>query len=206
MSFGSNLRTARIARNLTQKELADKIGAKHNSISNWENDQNKPDPDLIEIICGVLEITPNYLFSSGTAKSVFDNKGVMPAPRMTKKPLIGNIACGDPILAVENFDGYVDTPEDIHCDFALRCKGDSMIGARIHDGDVVYIRQQDDVENSEIAAVIIDEEEVTLKRVYKLPHGMILQAENPAFAPIQINGGHSARIIGKAVGFTSIIK
>ena len=206
MSFGSNLRNARIAKNMTQKELAIKIGAKHNSISNWENDQNKPDPDLIEIICGVLEITPNYLFSTDNAKLIFDTSGILPIPRTTKKPLLGTIACGDPILAVENFDGYVDTPEDIHCDFALRCKGDSMIGARIHDGDVVYIRQQDDVENSERAAVIIDEEEVTLKRVYKLSHGMILQAENPAFAPIQINGSHSARIIGKAVGFTSIIK
>ena len=70
----------------------------------------------------------------------------------------------------------------------------------------VYIRQQDDVENSEIAAVIIDEEEVALKRVYKLPHGMILQADKPAYAPIQINSSHLARIIGEAVGFTSIIK
>jgi len=206
MSFGSNLKNARIAKDLTQKELADMIGAKHNSISNWENDQNKPDPDLIELICGVLDITPNYLFRSDTDSSVFNYPGVIPTPRMIKKPLLGAIACGDPILAVENLDGYVDTPEGIHCDFALRCKGDSMVGARIHDGDVVYIRLQDDIETGEIAAVIIDEEDVTLKRVYKLDHGMILQAENPAYAPIQINGGHSARIFGKAVGFTSIIK
>lgn len=206
MSFGSNLKNARIAKGLTQKELADMIGAKHNSISNWENDQNKPDPDLIELICGVLGITPNYLFRADTVNSVFNYPSTIPTPRMIKKPLLGAIACGDPILAVENLDGYVDAPEDIHCDFALRCKGDSMVGARIRDGDIVYIRQQDDVETGEIAAVIIDEEEVTLKRVYKLPHGMILQAENPAYAPIQINGSHSARIIGKAVGFTSIIK
>lgn len=207
MSFGSNLKRARIAKGLTQKELAAMIDARHNSVSNWENDQNKPDPDTIEILCGVLEITPNYLFDTGVKNlDVFSLPGVLPLPRTIKKPRLGTIACGDPILAVENIDGYDDIPVGVHCDFTLLCKGDSMIGARIHDGDVVYIRQQEDVENSEIAAVIIDEEEVTLKRVYKLAHGMILQAENPAYAPIQINGSHSARILGKAVGFFSVIK
>ena len=206
MSFGNNLKKARVSKGLTQKELAEKIGARHNSISNWENDQNKPDPDTIEVLCGVLEITPNYLFDSIQGKSIFDLPGIKPLPQTVKKPRLGTIACGDPILAVENIESYDDVPVSIHCDFTLLCKGDSMIGARIHDGDVVYIRQQEDVDNSEIAAVIIDEEDVTLKRVYKLAHGMILQAENPAYAPIQINGSHSARILGKAVGFFSVIK
>lgn len=62
-TFGSRLREARKAKDITQKQLADKIGAKHNSISNWENDQNRPDPDTIELICGVLDIDPNYLLS-----------------------------------------------------------------------------------------------------------------------------------------------
>lgn len=205
MTFGSKLKDARRNKGYTQKELADLVGATNTAVSNWENDINKPDMDMVEKLCGALSVSPKYFFSL-EAEIPINYPGVIPTPRMTKKPLLGAIACGDPILAVENLDGYVDTPEDIHCDFALRCKGDSMVGARIHDGDVVYIRLQDDIENSEIAAVIIDEEEVTLKRVYKLPHGMILQAENPAYAPIQINGSHSARIIGKAVGFTSIIK
>ncbi|HWQ97446.1 MAG TPA: S24 family peptidase [Clostridia bacterium] len=81
-----------------------------------------------------------------------------------------------------------------------------MIGAWIHDGDVVYIRQQPDVENNEIAAVIIDEENVTLKRVYHNGDYLVLMSENPTYAPIIINGDHIARIIGKAVGFTSILK
>ncbi len=137
---------------------------------------------------------------------IFDLPGIMPIPRTVRKPLLGNIACGEPILAIENLDGYVDTPEDIHCDFALRCKGDSMVGARIHDGDVVYIRQQDDVEEHEIAAVIIDEEGATLKRVRREGHFLFLMAENPAYPTIIVNGEHTARIIGKAVGFFSIIK
>ena len=205
VSFGSNLKAARVKKGLTQKELAALIGAKHNSVSNWENDQNKPDPDLIEIICGVLEITPNYLFNSDTMSSIMSLPGVLPLPHTVKKPRLGVIACGDPILAIENHDGYDDVPDNIHCDFTLKCKGDSMIGARIHDGDVVYIRQQPDVENNEIAAVMIDEEEVTLKRVYHDGDRLVLMAENPTFPPIIVNGEHTARIIGKAVGFTSII-
>jgi len=205
MTFGNKLKEARKKKGYTQKELADLIDATNTAISNWENDINKPDMDMVENLCGALSVSPKYFFSNDTS-DILSLPGIMTLPLTTKKPLLGNIACGDPILAVENLDGYVDVPDGIHCDFALRCKGDSMTGARIFDGDVVYIRQQDDVENSEIAAVIIDEEEVTLKRVYKLAHGMILQAENPAYAPIQINGAHSARILGKAVGFFSLIK
>ena len=205
MTFGCKLKEARKMKGYTQKELADLIGATNTAVSNWENDINKPDMDMIESLCGALSVSPKYFFSNDPSR-IFDLPGIMSLPQTVKKPRLGTIACGDPILAVENIESYDDVPAGIHCDFTLLCKGDSMIGARIHDGDVVYIRQQDDVDNSEIAAVIIDEEEVTLKRVYKLAHGMILQAENPAYAPIQINGSHSARIIGKAVGFTSIIK
>ena len=66
MTFGKRLRASRNAKGFTQKQLADKIGAKHNSISDWENDKNKPDPDTIELLCGVLEITPNYLLNTNS--------------------------------------------------------------------------------------------------------------------------------------------
>ena len=66
MTFGKRLRASRNAKGFTQKQLADKIGAKHNSISDWENDKNKPDPDTIELLCGVLEITPNYLLAANS--------------------------------------------------------------------------------------------------------------------------------------------
>ena len=165
----------------------------------------KPRLETIRAIAKALDHTLDD-FSEDAAKSVMTLPGVLPVSHMTKKPRFGAIACGDPILAVENVDGYDDVPDDIHCDFTLICKGDSMIGARIHDGDVVYIRQQPDVENNEIAAVIIDEESVTLKRVYRNDGYLVLLSENPSFAPIVINGDHTARIIGKAVGFTSVLK
>ena len=165
----------------------------------------KPSLETIRAIAKALDITLDDFSKDGT-KSIMTLPGVMPIPRMIKKPRVGAIACGDPILAFENVDGYDDVPDSIHCDFTLVCRGDSMIGARILDGDIVYIRQQPDVENNEIAAVIIDEDSVTLKRVYHNGDNLVLMSENPVYAPIIINGDHTARILGKAVGFTSTLK
>lgn len=121
--------------------------------------------------------------------------------------IIGTIACGTPILAEQNIECDVDIPEHIHADFALRCKGDSMINARIYDGDIVYIRSQPEVENGEIAAVEIDGEG-TLKCVYIFPDQVVLQAENPRYEPRIYKGAQLAdlRILGKAVGFTAQIQ
>lgn len=129
--------------------------------------------------------------------------GFEPMPKMKKVPLIGAIACGEPITAIENREGEIDAPEDMNCDFALRCEGDSMIGAGIHDGDAVYIRIQPEVENGEIAAVRIGDE-ATLKRVYLHSDYIELRPENSAYESIirrreEMNDVH---IEGKAVGYT----
>ena len=132
---------------------------------------------------------------------------IIPFPEMNKVPLIGAIACGAPILAQEHVEDYVDMPRHIHADFALTCKGDSMINARIFDGDIVYIRQQDTVENGEIAAVLLDCE-ATLKRVKLYPDHISLEPENPQYRPIVLWGEdmNTVSIIGKAVAFTSTIR
>lgn len=129
--------------------------------------------------------------------------GFEPMPKMKKVPLIGAIACGEPITAMENREGEIDVPEDISCDFALRCKGNSMIGAGIHDGDAVYIRIQPEVENGQIVAVRIGDE-ATLKRVYLHTDYIELRPENPDYESIirrreEMNDVH---IEGKAVGYT----
>jgi len=127
---------------------------------------------------------------------------------MNRIPHDGTSACATPILAQENIECHVDIPEYINADFALRCKGDSMIGARIYDGDIVYIRQQPDVIDGEIAAVLIDDE-ATLKRVYKIGSRRLeLRAENPSFPVLKYEGKTLAevKIIGKAVYFTSAVR
>ena len=123
-------------------------------------------------------------------------------------PLLGAIACGEPILAQADTDTFAVVGSAIECDFALRCQGDSMIGARIYDGDVVFIKKQEYVDDGTIAAVLLDDD-ATLKRVYKLADGRVeLRAENPRFKSIIVGGEgetRTFRILGKAVAFQSLI-
>ena len=131
--------------------------------------------------------------------------GAMPVT-IRRVPLLGTIACGEPILAEADLDTFAVVGNAIECDFALRCQGDSMINARIFDGDVVFIRKQEYVDDGTIAAVLIDDE-ATLKRVYKLSDGRIeLRAENPLYKPIMVGGEgetRTFRVLGKAVAFQS---
>ena len=117
-------------------------------------------------------------------------------------PLLGAIAAGAPIYAEQEL-AVADCDAEIHCDFALRVRGDSMAGARIYDGDVVFIRRQDDVADGQIAAVIIDDE-ATLKRVYHVKNGLQLLSENPKYPPMMFTLAEcgAIRILGLAVGFT----
>ena len=205
MTFGQRLRVARKEKKLTQKELASKIQAAHNSISNWENDQNMPDPETIQNLCWALDVQPNYFFNIEVPSLP---KNIIPTPGVRQIPLLGAIACGAPILADEHIEDYVDIPKHIHADFALTCKGDSMINARIFDGDIVYIRQQDMVENGEIAAVLNGDGEATLKRVRLFEDHISLEPENPMHRPQTYwnEEMNSVRIIGKAVAFTSTVR
>jgi repressor LexA len=134
--------------------------------------------------------------------------GFQPIPSTSKRPRLGVISCGNPIDTPENFDGYDDVPDMFDCDFTLVCEGDSMMGARICDGDIVYIKQQPTIENGQIAAVLIDGDEKLLKRVYITDESIILQAENPAYPPRSYHREDMNRvsIIGKVVGFTSMVK
>ena len=132
---------------------------------------------------------------------------IIPMPETRRIPLVGAIACGEPILAEENIEEYINIPKDLAGDFALTCRGDSMINARIFDGDIVYIRQQDTVENGEIAAVLIDGE-ATLKRVRLFDDHISLEPENPMYKPFVYwnEEMNTIRILGKAVAFTSAVR
>ena len=205
ISLGDRLKDARKAAGMTQRQLADKIKVSNTSISNWEKGFSNPDPDTIQHLCWALNVQPNYFFAVDDAPAYPRN--IIPLPKMYKVPLIGTIACGAPILADEHIDGYVDTPEHVRADFALTCKGDSMINARIFDGDTVYIRQQETVDSGEIAAVLIDGE-ATLKRFRLYDDHIVLEPENPHYRPLSFWGEemNTIRILGKAVAFTSAVR
>lgn len=143
----------------------------------------------------------------GLEIAIINVKNIETLPNQTQIPLVGTIACGSPILAEENIIEYLKVDARLHADFALICKGDSMVNARIFDGDLVYIKQQPDVDNGQIAAVQIDDS-ATLKRVYKYPNKVVLRAENPQYQDIIIteDDHQEVRILGRAVFFTSMVR
>lgn len=205
MTFGEKLKLLRLSRGLTQEELACRVGTKKQSISRYENSDREPGIRTAQALADALGVSLPELSGAQNAP-LPDN--VLPMPVMRRVPLIGTIACGLPIFAEENVEGEVSVPEHVTADFALRCKGDSMINARIHDGDVVYIRQQDTVENGQIAAVLIGEE-ATLKRFnYKAAtRTLILSPANDAYEPLVFVGEQisEVRVLGRAVAFTGLI-
>ena len=205
--LANNLKSLRKQRKLTLDELAEALGTSRQTIHRYENGTitNIP-PEKVEKLATALGTTPSALMGwSGVDLGGFDNL----AP-LTKKavPMLGEIACGAPIFATEERGEFATVEGDLAADFCLRAHGDSMIGARIFDGDIVFIRSQSSVENGEIAAVIIDDE-ATLKRVYYYPTEgkLILSPENPRYAPLVFIGEEleHIRILGKAVAFQSRI-
>lgn len=209
------IKTRREELGLTQEELAFRMGYKSkSSINKIEMGKNDIPQSKVIAFAKALETTTAYLMGADEAKERgMPDLNPLPANilpiRMGKPlPLIGNIACGQPILAQENVEMMVECPETVHADFCLRCKGDSMIGCRIMNGDIVYIRQQDDVDDGQIAAVLI-EDEATLKRVYKIGADRLeLRPENPAYPVMTYTGAEleHIRILGLAVAFTSPVK
>lgn len=201
MSFGSKIVDARKNLGMTQRALADAIGVSATRLNYWEKDKRQPDVEMIKKLAHVLDVSGDYLIDNpgGDVPA-----GLEPLPSFRRVPIVGAIACGQPILADENVQGYADMPEHVRADFVLRCKGDSMIDARIHDGDLVYIRKQPVVENGEIAAVRIDDE-VTLKRWTRQGSTVILQPANARYAPMAFSGPDLQRlhVEGKAVAFIS---
>ena len=204
MSIAENIKRIRLEHGLSQAELGKIAGVSDKAVSTWELGLKTPRMGAVEKMANYFGITKSAIVDDVQPTPATPiPPGFIPMPQMRKVPLVGSIACGTPILAQQNIDGSVDAPEDIRCDFALRCKGDSMIDAGIHDGDAVYIRIQPEVENGEIAAVRIGEE-ATLKRVYYDGTTLTLMPANVAFAPMIFTGPQleEVHIEGRVVGWT----
>ncbi len=211
--FKNSLRQLRESKGYSMEELARLYNSTYNAkmnkstLSRYENGLQEPMYSTASNLAKLFGVSVDELVNEDLSFP-----GVLPLPKTYKVPLLGDIACGSPITAVEDIEAMVNVPEYIHVDFALRCKGDSMINARIFDGDIVYIHKQEEVENGEIAAVMIADSaemaEATLKRVYFSGEQLILQAENPTFSPIMFSGEdiNQVRILGKAVAVLSGVR
>ena len=210
-TFSERLKSLRSEKGWSQQRLADELNLSKSSINMYERGEREPGFETMEAIADTFNVDMDYLYGRTDIKiaepiqftSAAVPPGFEPLPRMVKKPLIGDIACGQPITAEQNIADYVAVPESVHCDFCLRCHGNSMVDAGIQDNDVVYIRAQPEVEDGEIAAVRIGGE-ATLKRVYYDGQSLTLLPANSSYRPKTYSGPEleNIRIEGKAVGFT----
>ena len=188
---------------LTTEMLSEKSGVPRGTLNKLLNGETRnPTGATLKKIADALSC-PVELFYNGKTDffPTLKNSGDFVPVQRRAIPMLGEIAAGVPILAEENAE-LIMCDESLSCDCALKIRGDSMVGARIHDGDIVFIRLQDDVDDGDIAAVVLNDE-ATLKRVYHIKNGLQLLSENPKYPPMifTLDECDSIRILGKAVGF-----
>lgn len=213
MSLGEIIRQYRKEHSMTMEAFANAIGRTRGYISQLENNTSshgKPISPSLEVYYKSAKVmgmsVDDLLRQAGDESIVTVNAPwldlLLDVPEIKRVPRLGVIACGNPILAVEEADEYDEVPVWTKADFTLICKGDSMVGARIFDGDIACIHSQPEVENGDIAAVLIGDE-VTLKRFEKIGNTVLLKPENPRYQTMVFTGREAStiRIIGKATYF-----
>lgn len=202
MSIAENIKKIRLEHGLSQAELGKIAGVSDKAVSTWELGTKIPRMGAVEKMANYFGIPKSAIVDDAPAATTSRPipPGFQPMPEMDCVPLVGRIACGTPITAEENVEQMVCVPSRWHSTFTLTCKGDSM-EPRIHDGDLVAIRSQPEVEQGEIAAVRIGEE-ATLKHVYLHENFIELRPENPAFESIILTKEEMNTVVieGKAVG------
>lgn len=206
------------------KPIADQYRVKigRNDISQYVSGKFEPRQTKLYILAKALDVSEAWLMGydvpmertddekndSGDSVGELAKYGIRPI-KLKKFPMLGEIACGQPIFCNEEFETFAEASADIDADFCLTAKGDSMINARIFDGDIVFVKKAPIVNNGEIAAVIIDDE-ATLKRVYYYPdkNKLILNPENPKYEPLVYMNEelNHILILGRAVAFMSRVR
>ena len=197
---------------ISQSELAKITGINKGALSSYISGRYKPKQTNTFLLAKALNVNEAWLMGAdvsreriGSATPSYPNVRPIGTKRL---PVLGHVACGKPIFMEEEKEVYVDATTDVKADFILIAKGDSMTGARINDGDLVFVRQQPEVENGDIAVVAIDDE-ATLKRFFRYSNNLIvLRAENPAYKDMEFRpeDHKQIRILGKAVAFQSDVR
>lgn len=194
MSMYDNFIKIAKSKGLTPYKISKGSGVSCATLTSWKNGSYTPKLDKIRLIADFLQVDVSDITEGGGENRL---------------PILGEIACGTPIFAEENIEGYASPVYGVGADFCLFAKGDSMVGARIFEGDLVFIKKQPRVENGEIAAVLVDDS-ATLKRVYLYPEEekLVLAPENPKYKPLVFVGQELSgiQILGKAVAFQSEVR
>ncbi len=195
IAFGKRLHSLMKENGDTVYSLGERLGLKPSTISRYNNGQYVPKAPTLEMICRLYGVNPNWLMGENVPK-------VLPVTNSPVRdiPILGEVAAGIPIWAEQNYEGRTVADADEHVDFALRVRGDSMINARIYNGDLVFVRRQPEVANGEIAVVLVDNE-ATVKRVFYHPDKLVLRAENEAYADLVYykEDAHDLAVLGKVI-------
>ncbi len=203
-TIGQRIRELRLSLGMSQEELAKSAGYSDKSaINKIELGQRDLTRSKAVTLAKLFGVTPGYLMGwddEDPNAELYKIPGVKPIKKV-RIPMLGKIACGEPMYADEQHETYIETDENINADFCLTCDGDSM-EPKIQNGDIVFIRKQEMVDEGQVAAVMI-EDEATLKRVYYDRKNNILRliADNPKYPPFIYTGNQldRVRILGKAV-------
>lgn len=178
--IGQNIKRLREKENLKQDELGIKIGVGGATISSWENGRTEPNMGYIQKLADFFDITTDKLIFGNSTPS-----NIIPLTRAKKVPILGTICAGNGIWCEEHYQDYILLDSHIRADFALIVKGDSMINANINDGDIAFFNKTNIIDNGQIAAVLLeDENEATLKKIYYKNDFAVLQPCNDKYDPI----------------------
>lgn len=195
---------------LKDADVVKATGITKSTFSDWKSGRSKPKQDKLQKIADFFEVSLDYLTTGENVPASISVSNIFPI-ELKRFPMLGEIACGKPKYTNEDRESYIMAGTNIKADFCLKASGDSMVNARILDGDIVFIRQQDMVDNGEIAAVVVNNDsEATLKRLfyYQDKGLLILKAENPAYEDLIFQGEelNEVHILGKAVAFQSDVR
>ncbi len=197
MTLGEKIKRLRKSKNLTQQEMAEKIGMTQQNYCRIETEKVKPSLKRLEQIAQVLGIDISDIFKSEEIISSTSQD-------MISLPIVGNVTAGTPLLVRENLEGYMEVPKDIAPSeeaFVLKVKGDSMKDAGIQDGSYVVVKKQPTCDNGDIIAFLLNGENVGIRKFYKVGDKIVLEASNPACDPILVDEKHEFMILGKVVGW-----
>ena len=208
LTIGEKIKRLREKHGLTLEQVGAAVGVGKSTVRKWETGMiANMRRDKIASLAAALHTTPAYLM--GWEEDETQQYPNIQPIEVRRFPVLGEIACGQPIAMNDDRELYVTAGAGIRADYVLICHGDSMTGARIYDGDIVFIRRQPSVENGQIAAVGIDDD-ATLKRVYWYPDRgiLILKAANPDYEDMIYSGEEldHVHILGLAVAFQSDVR
>lgn len=202
MKIGDKIKKLREERSMLQSELCEILGIEQSTLANYENNRRIPNDEIKSKIADHFNVTVDYLLGRDINKIIADNFEIVELGEMKKIPIVGVVRCGPDGLAFEDYDGYIQVESKLNGDvFALRCKGDSMIGMGIFPGDVAVVKKQETVECGELAVVIVDDDEGILKKVRIKNDFIMLESANQEYPPRVFVGKDMQRVkvVGKVI-------